>query len=195
MPPGRRPPGRRMAIPTVLAASAAFHLLLLALLLRSLASGPSHAEGPVLQVSLVRPPERLRPASTERRARRTAPATIRDHLAPIPPEPSAVAPRMAEAPSADAGAAMRRALGGLAGCDRPGLSREDRDRCEARRWTGGGTAAARLNLDPAGRNAKDPEPFLSKRPRKGCRVRVTGDIDPMGESGNGVGGVTCVIPF
>ena len=103
---------------------------------------------------------------------------------------------MAEtAPPTDAGGtAMRRTLGGLAGCDRPELTREARERCEARRWSGG-MATARLNLDPTGRFAKDPEPFLSKRPKKGCRVRVTGDADPMGESGNAVGGVTCVIPF
>ncbi|WP_421936379.1 hypothetical protein [Phenylobacterium sp.] len=106
-----------------------------------------------------------------------------------------VAPRIA--PPGDGGLAGRaqQALQGLAGCERAGLSREERERCETRRWASADAPAKRLNLDPSGRYVEDTEPFLSRRPKKGCRVRATGDTNAMGDSGNARAGFTCVVPF
>lgn len=185
------------ARPAALAASVAFHAVLLLILARFLSQTPQPAEAPVLQVTLVPPPQRV-----ERRA---------DRRPEPPPEPRAetttaratppdaelpIAPRIATPSDGGVEGRAQQALRGLAGCERAGLSREARERCETQRWAGGaGTATARLNLDPSGRHAGNPEPFLSRRPAKGCRVRATGDADAMGDSGAARAGVTCVIPF
>lgn len=100
------------------------------------------------------------------------------------------------APSqADLTAKGRQALRGLGGCDRVTMTREERERCEAERWARVGQASPRLNLDPSGRYAKNPEPFLLRRPKDGCRARMGGDVDAMGDDSNVRAGVTCVVPF
>ncbi len=149
-----------------------------------------------MQVTLVSPPERSVPKPAPRRKitreRRVETTTARATPA-VPDLP--VAPRIA--PPGDGGLAgqAQRALQGLGGCERAGLSREDRERCETRRWASAGAPAKRLNLDPSGRYVEDAEPFLSRRPKKGCRVRATGDTNAMGDSGNARAGFTCVVPF
>jgi len=90
---------------------------------------------------------------------------------------------------------VRQALQGLAGCDSPRLTREDRERCDARRWARSGPAEPGLNLDASGRYAENPEPLLSRRPTKGCRARATGDVSPGGDDANVRAGFTCVVPF
>jgi hypothetical protein len=92
-------------------------------------------------------------------------------------------------------AGVRQALRRLRGCDRAQLTRDERERCEARRWVGPAPVAARLDLDPSRRYAENPEPFLSRRPTNGCRARATGDVDAMGDDGNARAGITCVKPF
>lgn len=172
--------------PVALGASVVFHAVLLLVLARFLAQTPIHAEAPVMRVTLVLPSERSvpRPApkreiARERRAE-TPMARATPAVAELP-----VAPRIA--PPGD---------GALAGqAQRAGLSREDRERCETRRWASADTPATRLNLDPSGRYVEDTEPFLSRRPKKGCRVRATGDTNAMGDSGNARAGFTCVVPF
>jgi hypothetical protein len=54
--------------------------------------------------------------------------------------------------------------------------------------------AARLNLDPGGRFAPDAEPYLQRKPRKGCKVRAGGDVAPMGKEGAATG-VACAWSF
>jgi len=92
--------------------------------------------------------------------------------------------------------AQRPVLQGLrAGCDSVRLTRQEREDCEAKRWAGLEKAVPRLNLDPTGRYARNPEPFLSRKPEKGCRARLTGDVDGMGNDMNARAGVTCVKRF
>lgn len=190
-------PGRRaVARPAVLLASAAFHAAVLVLLLRHLSQTPVYAESPILQVSLVPPPpraDRTSPRRSQREPSRIAPVF---RIAP-PARDAAPAPAASPAAAADDGLPVngRQALRSLRGCDAAGLTREERERCETRRWTRAGPAMARLNLDPSGGFAEDPEPFLSRRPRKGCRVRATGDVDAMGDSGGARAGLTCAMPF
>lgn len=194
---GRRPNGRARAV--AVAASIAFHVLVLAILARFLVQVATYAEPPVVQVVLVRPqalPTRSWPARAERReAPRRTPLQLHAPVAAPPGvETLPLAPQAA--PPADTlPAAARQALRGLAGCDSPRLTREEREHCDARRWARAAPADPKLNLDLTGRYAVNPEPFLSRRPTKGCRARATGDTDPMGDSGNARAGVTCVVPF
>lgn len=186
------------ARPYALAASVIFHAALLLVLTRFLAPSLTTAEAPVMQVTLVAPPQRApRPpsASKPERERQRRPEATTARATPVPDE-LPVAPRIAPPGDGGVGGRAQQALRGLAGCERTGLSREERARCETQRWARvDGAANPRLNLDRSGRYAENPEPFLSRRPTKGCRARATGDVDAMGDSGNTRAGVTCVIPF
>lgn len=86
------------------------------------------------------------------------------------------------------------ALKALKRCDRLGLSREELEDCEARRWAEV-EGRPKLQLDPAGRFNERTDPFLSRRPEKGCRGRATGDVGEFGDDSNVRGGITCVKPF
>lgn len=185
--------------PMALGASALLHLGLLAILAEHLAKSPTYAESPTIDVVLVRP---ARPAPTSRPAPRSTPLQVRAHRSATPSPTIAPAPLLQPPPGvADLGRADetsangQRTLRALADCDGPRLDPGDRERCEARRWARAGSGASRLNLDPSGRYVENPEPYLVRRPKNGCRVRATGDVHPMGESGNARAGVTCVVPF
>ena len=178
-------------------AAVVFHAILLFFLVRYLPPAPTYGEPPSIQVSLVPPPR------SGRAARDAAPTRSpnRDALARaqpvLPIQPLApLSPNGGVAPG-EAGVAARglQALRGLRGCDLARLTREERERCEIERWARVPPATTRLNLDPTGRYAKNPEPFLSRRPKDGCRARLTGDVDPMGNDMNARAGVTCVVPF
>lgn len=195
---GEARPSARRGDPraAVLIVSALVHGALALLLVRHLAQAPAYAEGPILQVSLVPPPLRADRGTPPRRLpvrREPRETTVAPRIA-VPQPDAAPRPPGPTIPGDDPSARARQALRGLAGCDRPGLSRDERERCETRRWAAT-PPPARLDLDPTGRYAENPEPFLSRRPAKGCRVRAAGDIDAMGETGNVRGGVTCVVPF
>jgi hypothetical protein len=182
----------------VLLASALLHGALAILLLRHLSQPPAPVEGRALQVSLV-PMERFRrdraepdrPLSVRRDGRpssRAQPDLAPLSIAPGPP----VAGVLSDAPGSDG----MRTLRGLAGCAHPArLTAEERERCEMRRWAGSERGAGRLNLDPSGRYVENPEPYLVRKPKNGCRVRATGDVDPMGDSGNTRAGVGCAWSF
>lgn len=178
------------------AASVVCHLILLGLVTRYLVSAATYPETPAVQVMLVRPPGPTAPRPAEiRRPRRALAAPERPTVAPagVGTLASPRAPGVPEPGSLPDG--VRQALRGLAGCDSPRLTREDRERCEARRWAADGRAGPKLNLDLNGRYAESTEPFLSRRPTKGCRVRAAGDVGPGGDDGNVRAGVTCVVPF
>lgn len=189
-----------------LLASAVFHAVLFVLLVRYLAPPPGYEEPPSIQVSLVPP---LRPERAHRDLADPAQSEARDALAQtepvLPVQPAATSqadggaapltPSGAAPGEAEIAARGRQALRGLRGCDLARLTREERERCETERWARVPQVTARLNLDPTGRYAKNPEPFLSRRPKDGCRARLTGDVDPMGNDMNARAGVTCVIPF
>jgi hypothetical protein len=197
---GRRSSGRLgIRRPVAVVGSVIFHAALLVILARYLAQTTQYAETPTIQVSLVPAPARpdepeIAEATPPDRPDRDAPM-LPDRPAPV--TDGSVAPRFAGevAPGADDAEAVRHALRRLEPCDRGRPGREARERCEARRWAGGPAVTARLNLDPSGRYAVDPEPFLSKRPTKGCRLRATGDVGPFGDDANAKAGFTCVKPF
>ena len=202
---GKRP-NRGSFRPVVFLASAVLHAVVLALLVRySTQTVLVYEEAPTLRVTLV-PPLRSGPA---RRDRVDLPPDDHDALArtaPAPPDqPVAPSPTSAatasltpsgEAPGeGELAAKGRQALRGLPGCDQPQLTREEREQCEVQRWARAAPVTVGLNLDLSGRYAKNPEPFLSRRPKKGCRVRVAGDVDGLGNDMNARAGVTCVKAF
>lgn len=182
----------------VLLASALLHGALAILLLRHLSQPPAPAEGRALQVSLI-PMERLRRDRAEPDRPRARHDEERSASRPqLDPAPASLSPGPQGAGVGGAASASDglRTLRGLAGCAHPArLTDEERERCETRRWAGSGRRAGRLNLDPSGRYMKSPEPYLVRRPKNGCRVRATGDIDPMGETGNARAGVGCAWSF
>lgn len=188
----------------VLVASALLHAALFAVLAHNVAEAPNHEEARTLEVSLVSPPPRPRI-----RRNPTDPSPPKDHGLPGPTRPEnlvspVVAPASAENVQPAPGDALRpgdepragpqRTLRGLGGCDQRRLTREEREQCETQAWSRAGPDM-RLNLDPTGRFAKNPEPFLSRRPDKGCRIRLTGEDDPRGDDMNARAGVTCVKRF
>ena len=197
-------------------ASAILHAVLLAYLLHYAARDmPAYDQPPPLQVVLITPPDRDR--ETDRPVRRRVVARTSDarlipprsplssmsDIAPSGPNGTAVADVGSEGATPE-GAAQganglaargRETLRGLGGCGRPTLTRQERDRCEAERWASVAPVAPRLNLDPSGRYAKDPTPYLSRRPEKGCRLRMTGDADARGDDENVRAGITCVKRF
>jgi len=195
---GGKASARRATLrPAGLLVSAVLHAGLAVVLGHFLAKAPAYPEPRAIQVTLVpsarREPAPRTPRDERRRPTPRPPAAASAEVTPLPiaPAPAAVAGPAVEGEAAR-GREVLRALGG---CDRPGLLREERERCEARRWAKVDPGPARLNLDMSGRYAENPEPFLSRRPTKGCRVRATGDVNAMGDSGNVRGGVTCVVPF
>ena len=186
-----------------LVASGVFHAVLLAFLVRQAARDtPAYQEPPSIQATLVTPD---RPTRIDRGRVRRRPLDAPDPLAraaamlPVPPPVTPLSPDGGAAPSSGGSSSeaevAARARQALRGCARAELTREQREDCEARRWADAAPVTARLNLDLAGRYAKNPEPFLSRRPTKGCRARITGDVDGMGNDMNARAGVTCVKPF
>lgn len=193
---GRRGPRGVGAL--ALLVSAIAHVILFVLLARHVDAGlPEALERPI-QVTLVPPSE---PISSRSKVRTTSRRPDKDATIPSPAlvasQPSPAASTGGGAPTTAAPAEARRpVLQGLrAGCDSIRMTREEREDCEARRWAGLAPAAPRLNLDPTGRYARNPEPFLSRRPEKGCRARMTGDTDGMGNDMNARVGITCVKRF
>lgn len=199
-------------------ASALLHAVLLACLLHYAARDmPAYDQPPPLQVVLITPSRLDRDRETPRPVRRRVVARTSDALS-IPPGSSlssmsnitpsrpngtavadvgleGAAPEAAAQGAGGLAASGREALRGLGGCNRPTFSRQERERCEAERWAGVAPATARLNLDPSGRFAKDPTPYLVRRPEKGCRLRMTGEADARGDDQNVRAGVTCVKRF
>lgn len=191
--------------PAALLGSAILHAILLALLARQAARPSVYDEAHAVQVLLV---PTLRPGQADRRPANPPPPHDRSASAPtvlaLPANPAWPSSRSSPdgaasndaAPGADDLAVRaRQALRGRRGCDQARLTREARERCEAERWAHVAPLAARLNLDPSGRYATDPTPYLARRPKEGCRARMTGDVGGLGDDQNVRAGVTCVIPF
>jgi hypothetical protein len=201
MPSGGGPAHRAYGRSVVFAASALLHLALLLVLAAHLSRVRNYAESPSIKIVLV-PPSRLDTAAADRKPVRASRPLARPPLSP-PPLPNVIIPPAAtEAPSASSSDGLaekaQRALRGLAGCDDVATARltpEERERCENRRWAGSAPADRRLNLDPSGRYVENPEPYLVRKPKNGCRVRATGDVDAMGDSGNARVGFGCALSF
>ena len=180
-------------------AAAVFHVALLGVLSRQIGGlEPSTASEP-MNVSLVRAPP-PRSSSAERVAPRRAVSARSLAVPPMRGEttaPQAVPPAPAGVNSAGFETA-RQVLQELSKCRDENLARlppEERDRCvERARARDADAGAPRLNLDPAGRYAENPEPYLNRRPTNGCKPRAAGDVGPFGPQGARAG-VGCGFSF
>ncbi|HEY0649987.1 hypothetical protein [Phenylobacterium sp.] len=196
--PRTTPRGRRRhARPAVFLASAVLHAVGLFLLAHHLSRVEPLPEARAVQLSIVtlakRParPERPR-AMRERRDEQLTPLAV---IVPARPNPPADDARPATPNGGDQASGGQRVLRRLTGCDHPRLlSAEERQACETRRWARA-APNPRLNLDLAGRYVENPEPYLVRKPKDGCKVRATGDVGPMGDSGHGRAGIGCAFSF
>ena len=170
----------------VIAASVAAHAVVFILLAWRLGATPQLAETPVMNVELMaRRPESARPPKIEPTPRRAGVETAKAEPEVRPPlsavTPDTQAGRIVEpAPSAEANGA-RQVLRGLLGCEHAslvGLTAAEREHCrdgqmaDAERLRG--ALPTRLNLDRGG-FAQDPEPYLARRAKNGCKPRAAGD--------------------
>lgn len=192
------PSGRTLAI----VLSAVAHAGLFLLFAWRLGDTPERPEPPVMIVELTPWPKRAAPPEPREAPRRAEPAerhrpqiTARPSL---PPPPGIAPPAAAPFETGDVQGGQ--VLRGLMDC-RPAnldrLSPEARERCE-RRLVGDpalkSASGQRLNLDPSGRYVQEDEPYLARRPKKGCKVRAGATRDPMGKQGPATG-VACAMPF
>lgn len=125
---------------------------------------------------------------------RSGPLAVRRSFAPIPtrsaPTPVISPVPTAAPPGGDDVANLSRALKGRLGCELAHLTDAERAACTARWAANRPTTPTPLNLDPHLRYASDPEPYLTRMPKNGCKVRAAGDAGPMGQQGVAAG-VSC----
>ncbi|WP_374452485.1 hypothetical protein [Phenylobacterium sp.] len=135
------------------------------------------------------PPQRPEPPPRPHAARASQRAPIQRN------DPDLAAPAAAPGPPRPpAPLALRRALRGLIGCGMADLTEDERERCEARLAVRDGRGAPKLNLDVHGDFDRDPDPYLARRPKNGCKARAGGDVDPAGEQGAAIG-LSCAWAF
>ncbi len=82
------------------------------------------------------------------------------------------------------------ALRGVFGCNLPDLTDAERTACGERLAANRPTIPTALNLDPHGRYVSNPEPYLNRMPKNGCKVRAAGHATPFGKEGVAAG-VSC----
>lgn len=186
------------------------HGLVLMLLIWRLGAGPDLAETRSMNVVLT-PLAHHRPRSADREtppSSGTPPVSRPKDRAPEARRSSGTPPPEARSPSRHAapqppgpGDDVRSALRGLLGCQSPalvGLTSEERERCKEELAAGGmsgrDSRVGRLNFDRRGDFTPNPEPYLTRRPNNGCRLRAAGDIGPQGQEGVEAG-VGCARPF
>ena len=131
-------------------------------------------------------------AATKHAQARSASLAFRPALAPAPSAPASAtpsAPKVAPPNGADV-ANLSGALRGLFGCNLPHLTDAERTACGGRLAANRPTVPTALNFDPHGRYASNPEPYLNRMPKNGCKVRAAGDATPFGREGVAAG-VSC----
>lgn len=148
----------------------------------------------------------LRPPTPQRQLTRSKPQppssrkpTVAAPVAPGPSAPSSVtsASGPSMAPPSPNGAGLAASLRRWVGCAHPDaawMSDADRAACAARFAANRPTAPMPINLDPHGRYLSDPEPYLTRMPKNGCKVRAAGDAGPMGQQGVAAG-ISCGFSF
>ena len=142
---------------------------------------------------------RRRPETKKHPPARSAPLAVRPSSAPA--TPSATAPLVPSAPTAappDGAdvANLSRALRGRFGCNLAQLTDAERVTCASRLAANLPTTPTPLDLDPHGRYVSDPEPYLTRMPKNGCKVRASGDTAGGPGAKHGVAvGVGCGVSF
>ena len=148
-------------------------------------------ETPVMEVLLApslhrrpvaEPPQRREPPPRPHAARAPQRAPIQRS------DPDVAAPAAVPGPPRPpAPLALRRALRGLVGCGMADLTEDERERCDARLSARDGRGPPKLNLDVNGDFDRDPDPYLARRPKNGCKARAGGDVDSAGKQGAAIG--------
>jgi hypothetical protein len=192
------PAGARHAL--AMGAAAAFHALVLVLLTWRLGLQPEAPAPPIVNIDLT-PPWRPHVVSPrlDREGRRRAPATARpvgraDEPRGAPPVAATGLARSADGAAAEA---VRPVLRGLLGCEQArllGLTAEERQHCLDRLAEARAAAPTTLNLDARGAFGREPEPYLARKPTRGCKPRAAGDAGPMGNEG-AAAGLACAWSF
>jgi hypothetical protein len=95
--------------------------------------------------------------------------------APTAPAPAAPAARTVASPNGADVANLSRALRRLFGCNLAHLTDAERAACAERLAANVPTRPAPFNFDPHGFYVRDPEPYLTRQPKNGCKVRASGD--------------------
>jgi hypothetical protein len=131
------------------------------------------------------------PARSPRLAVRPFLAPAASPSAPTPVVPSA--PDVVPPDSADV-ANLSRTLRGVLGCDLSHLTDAERAKCATRLAANRPATPTPLNFDPHLRYASDPEPYLTRMPKNGCKVRAAGAATPFGQQGVAAG-VSCAWSF
>ncbi len=190
-------PRRRTA--WIVATSVLAHVAVSAILFSHFGSTPSYAVAPVMSVELLTRSPAAKPPLAKAPRRRSPSLSASSARAVVPHRtplaPSDVAPSALASPAPGVQATLR----GLLGCSEAALAhlpRAQREVCEqqlARRQVADLGRAA-LNLDLGGSFAKDPQPYLERRPTHGCKARAGGDVAPLGEIGVATG-IACAKPF
>ena len=188
-----------------IALSVAAHVLAFLALFWKFGASLAYPEPPVMNVELA-PWSRTspaRPPPVKPPKIKAVPNPIRPNLPPVLTRPLSEARPADAVPQApvpqtpgDEAARLRNALRRGAGCDHAdllGLSAAERQACLDRlaKAQGGG---ARLNFDLRGGYAKNPQPYLERRPKNGCKLRAGGDLAPSGDQGT-AGGLACAWSF
>ena len=198
----RSRPARRRTL--AILASTVAHVALFTVLAWRLGTTPQVAEPPVMNVQLARLARPVKPPPLVLNDRRAVPETARPtSTAALPPQPTTSddpkAQVVAPAAPGDGDERARQALRRTLGCrdaDLLNLSAEERQRCRDQLAAGAnGAGAVGLNLDRRDFGAsKDIEPYLQRRPKKGCKARAGGEAAPSGEQGAAMG-VGCAWAF
>lgn len=203
VPETRLAPTRDRAL--ALGAAVLVHGAVLFLLVWRLGAAPFIAEAPTMNVQLTRPLHSRAPVAkrSPQPAREAgglaAPRTAPFQILPAPERNAA--PGDIAQPLAGRDGDVRRVLRALLGCEHArlaALSAEERERCLDQMTEAGanepGSVFARLNLDVRGAYGKDPQPYLNRRPKKGCKARAAGDVTPAGQEGP-TAGIDCAWSF
>jgi hypothetical protein len=122
---------------------------------------------------------------------RAAPRAFRPSSAPAPAPSAPASAASTGAPPIGADVAnVSGALRGVFGCNLPYLTDAERIACGERFAANRPSIPTALNLDPHGRYVSNPEPYLNRMPKNGCKVRAAGDATPFGKEGVAAG-VSC----
>jgi hypothetical protein len=193
----RAAPARSLAI----AVSVVAHALAALALFWRLGAAPTYQELPAMNVQLAPLPTSRPPPERSTRTTRPHPARVPPNSVPSNVPPVLVSP--AEEPPAPQAApqpsdSMRNVLRRAAGCEPAalvGLSPAERDACLDRLAKGRGGPSG-LNLDRRGdyAAAKNPTPYLTRKPKNGCKATGAGDVAPSGDQGFKAG-VGCAWSF
>lgn len=181
------------------ALSVAAHVALLVAILCRLGTAPVFQEPPVMNVEL-----RSWPKAPARRPLAAHPLTTSSrpmdrpalHEAAAAP-PTAAPPPPVVMPSGEGQGAVT-ALRGLLGCRHANLmgmtDRERRDCQDRFAATPEAAPSLRVDLSRHGAFTQEVEPYLQRAPKRGCKPKAGGDVDPMGKVGAATG-VSCAWRF